>query len=67
MSETNTATMRQVIEALGEVYLDDGVAIWLGAANRMLGGERAIDLCRTGEGRYRVYALAQALADGAFF
>lgn len=58
-------TMAQVVEALGEVYTDDGVAIWLAVENRLLDGERGIDVCRTPEGRYRVFALASALAEGA--
>ena len=65
--EPAETSMRDVVDALSEVYLDDGVAIWLAASNKMLGGEKAIDLCRTAEGRARVAALASALADGAFF
>jgi len=64
--EPEIATMRQVVDALADLYTDDGVAIWLDSPNRMLQGQRGIDVCRTAEGRYRVYALAQALADGAF-
>lgn len=60
-------SMVQVVEALREVYRDDGVAIWLGAEHQAgrFAGRRPIDVCRTAEGRYEVYALACALADGA--
>lgn len=64
---TPETSMRDVIDALSEVYLDDGIAAWMAASNKMLGGERAIDLCRTAEGRARVCALAAALVDGAIF
>lgn len=57
--------MVQVIEALSEVYSDDGIAMWLDGANRLLDGRRGIEVCRTAEGRYRVFALASALAEGA--
>jgi len=59
-------TMVQVVETLREVYTDEGVAIWLGSANAHFDGERAIDICRTAEGRLRVWQIAGGLAEGAF-
>lgn len=54
-------TMVMVVEALGEVYRDDGVAIWLGAEHSSgpFEGVRPIDACRTPEGRFRVWEWAQ--------
>lgn len=55
-------SMAMVIEALGEVYTDEGIAIWL-SAERVSGrfeGRRPIDVCRTAEGRYDVWTWAAA-------
>jgi hypothetical protein len=57
-------TMVQVVEALSETYTSDGVAIYLGAHVTTFDGERPIDVCRTAEGRFRVWVHAQSLADG---
>lgn len=59
-------TMAQVIESLGDVYTDDGIAMWLAAehVSGRFAGRRPIDVCKTAEGRHEVWALGQALADG---
>ena len=55
-------TMVQIVEALSEVYLDEGIAIWLG--NEHVSGRfadrRPIDVCRTAEGRHEVWTWAQS-------
>lgn len=60
------ATLADVVAALRELYTEDGIALWLGAPNRMLDGERAIEVCTTQAGRERVLNLVVALAEGAF-
>lgn len=44
-------TLRQIVTALGVTYKDGGIAIWLDAPQGYLHGQRAIDLCKTSEGR----------------
>jgi hypothetical protein len=49
--------------ALAELYLPEGVEIWLKAPNKLLAGEVPLDLIWTGDVD-RVLALIDALADG---
>lgn len=55
-------TMAQVVEALREAYADDGVAIWLAAEHGSgpFDGTRPIEVCKTPEGRFRVWSWAQS-------
>lgn len=48
-----------------EIYEPEGVEMWMNARNRLLDGERPIDLIATGEGE-RVIELLNRLADGNF-
>lgn len=48
-----------------EVYDDEGVELFTNARNRVLGGERPIDLIARGEGQ-RVIDYLNILADGNF-
>jgi hypothetical protein len=66
-------TMIQVIEALGELYYDDGVAMYLAAPLSFLpmleDGSRhqtGIEACQDAQGRFMVWQRASALVDGAF-
>lgn len=47
----------------GEVYKPEGVAIWMAARNKLLEGERPVDLIARGECS-RVLGLIDALCDG---
>jgi DNA-binding transcriptional regulator YiaG len=38
----------QIVKALGEVYRDEGIQIWLRSRNRNLGGRRPIELLAAG-------------------
>ncbi len=38
----------QIVKALGEVYRDEGIQIWLRSRNRNLGGNRPIELLAAG-------------------
>lgn len=38
----------QIVKALGEVYRDEGIQIWLRSRNRNLGGRRPIELLAGG-------------------
>ncbi len=39
----------QIVKALGEVYRDEGIQIWLRSRNRNLGGRRPIELLAEGD------------------
>ena len=58
-------TMVMVVEAVGELYQDDGIAIWLAAehASGRFEGRRPIEVCQTAEGRYDVWSYVQILTD----
>lgn len=60
--------MRRIIDTLGEVYRDDGIAIWLAAEHTAgpLATHRPIELCATAAGRERVLAAVEILTTGAF-
>lgn len=55
----------RVRELLGEIYLPEGVDIWLSSPHRWLGGERGIDLINSGRGD-EVLAAAERLVGGAW-
>lgn len=38
--------LQYVVELLSEVYTDEGIVMWLHARNRMLGGDRPLELLR---------------------
>ncbi len=65
---TPTRTMREVIEVLGDVYRDDGIAIWLAGEHRSgpFKGRRPVDVCKTAAGRAEVWDVADGLAGGNF-
>jgi hypothetical protein len=51
-------TMIQVVEALRDVYTDDGVAVFLASSAVMWDGIPGIVVCKTAEGRKRVWEWA---------
>lgn len=55
-------TLSGVIDALREIYRDDGVAIWLAAEHKSgpFKGRRPIDVCKTVEGRAEIIEWAEA-------
>lgn len=61
-----SADIRAQVEALlAEVYLPEGVQIWLHAKHRWSGMERAVDLIDGGRGA-EVLAAAERLVGGAW-
>ena len=58
-------TMSQIADLASAIYTDNGVAIWLGAKNHVLGA-RPIHLCRNHTGRVRVWELLNSMANGSF-
>lgn len=48
-SRDRLVDVHYIVKSLSEVYLPEGVEIWLHARNRGLGGERPIDLLLRGD------------------
>jgi len=55
--------LSDIVRGLEQVYKPEGVAVWLDGRNRLLDGERPMDLLLRSE-HERVAALVDALADG---
>lgn len=64
-----TAEPREILDQvealLAEVYLPEGVQIWLHSQHRWFGMERAVDLIEDGRGA-EVLAAAECLVGGAW-
>lgn len=55
--------LKYVVEQLSDVYTDEGVEIWLHAFQRLLGGQRPVDLLQ--QGRFEdVLTAVERLAGG---
>lgn len=66
MTTAVPAEIRAQVEALlAEVYLPEGVQIWLTSRHRWLGMERAADLIEDGRGA-EVLAAAERLVGGSW-
>lgn len=64
---TPTGEMTRIVALLSEVYTDDGVAMALTGRNVHVSPSLSlIEVCRTAEGRARVLAWAESLAEGNF-
>jgi hypothetical protein len=58
--------LQYVLDLLSDIYDPESALIWLHARNRLLGGERPLDLLSTPEGADEVIKLLDRLADGNF-
>lgn len=56
--------LHYIVERLREVYMPEGIDIWIHARNRGLAGAKPIELLRAGEFE-RVLAAVERLASGA--
>jgi hypothetical protein len=56
--------LHYIVERLREVYTPEGTDIWVHGRNRSLGGQKPIDLLRSGEFEH-VLAAVERLASGA--
>lgn len=65
--DDHSKTMTEIVESLGQSYTPDGVALILSKPSKFVRDERPlIEVCQTAEGRYDVWCMAEAMADGVF-
>ena len=64
-TQTMIAGLRYVVDRLGEFYTPEETRLWLHAGHPMLGGERAIDLIRSGRTE-EVLSVIESLDAGAY-